>query len=375
MSEILTSREIEDVLSSIRRLVSEDLSPGAGKRISARARRAAREEEEKLLLTPSLRVVADNSGMMMREDVAALSPEAAAPVPVVDPETGLAVQGGEVTARAALRGPSLHLVDAGLGFPAAAGPVSLVPGDRAGDYLEDEVWAEPGLTEDEEALLLAEDDGDPAAVIVPEVDWFGDAPETDHAAAALLADEAPELVAGIRSVLAEDATAAAMLAASLPEGGALGVLALMPEDRADAVPAVGPGAETIAEALAGRSAPDQSIPDADMAAPVVSVEPGVQVADAAAAPSTEEETAMIGLSGEPQAHEHPPRVVDMRKAHEAEPGPLVSGAEIDEAYLRELVLGIIREELSGTLGERITRSVRKLVRAELARALTSRDFE
>jgi cell pole-organizing protein PopZ len=48
---------------------------------------------------------------------------------------------------------------------------------------------------------------------------------------------------------------------------------------------------------------------------------------------------------------------------------------IDEEALRELVSEIIRQELQGTLGERITRSVRKLVRREIARALAGRDLE
>jgi hypothetical protein len=47
----------------------------------------------------------------------------------------------------------------------------------------------------------------------------------------------------------------------------------------------------------------------------------------------------------------------------------------DEAHLRDLVRDIIREELQGSLGERITRNVRKLVRAEINRALATRDFE
>lgn len=47
---------------------------------------------------------------------------------------------------------------------------------------------------------------------------------------------------------------------------------------------------------------------------------------------------------------------------------------VDEAALRDLIAQIVREELRGTLGERITRNVRKLVRSEVARALASRDF-
>jgi cell pole-organizing protein PopZ len=48
---------------------------------------------------------------------------------------------------------------------------------------------------------------------------------------------------------------------------------------------------------------------------------------------------------------------------------------VDEETLREIVRDIIREELQGGLGERITRNVRKLVRAEIKQALATRDFE
>ena len=56
---------------------------------------------------------------------------------------------------------------------------------------------------------------------------------------------------------------------------------------------------------------------------------------------------------------------------------LFDGSEdmIDEEMLRDLVREILREELQGALGERITRNVRKLVRTEINRALSARDFE
>lgn len=47
----------------------------------------------------------------------------------------------------------------------------------------------------------------------------------------------------------------------------------------------------------------------------------------------------------------------------------------DADDLRGMVAMMIREELQGTLGERITRNVRKLVRREIQRALLSRDME
>ncbi|MEX3316974.1 hypothetical protein [Sulfitobacter sp. PS-8MA] len=48
---------------------------------------------------------------------------------------------------------------------------------------------------------------------------------------------------------------------------------------------------------------------------------------------------------------------------------------LDEEALRDLVTEIVRAELQGALGERITRNVRKLVRREIHRALTAQDLE
>ncbi|KMW58442.1 hypothetical protein AIOL_003416 [Candidatus Rhodobacter oscarellae] len=50
-------------------------------------------------------------------------------------------------------------------------------------------------------------------------------------------------------------------------------------------------------------------------------------------------------------------------------------ATIDEDALRDVVSEIVREELQGVLGERITRNVRRLVRREIQRAMAVRDLE
>jgi hypothetical protein len=55
-----------------------------------------------------------------------------------------------------------------------------------------------------------------------------------------------------------------------------------------------------------------------------------------------------------------------------EPEEDLSG--LDEELLRDLLRDVLHEELQGELGERITRNLRKLVRAEIARALTARDL-
>ena len=48
----------------------------------------------------------------------------------------------------------------------------------------------------------------------------------------------------------------------------------------------------------------------------------------------------------------------------AAPAPI-----LDEEQLRELINSIVREELQGELGDRISRNLRKLIRRELAAVL------
>lgn len=54
---------------------------------------------------------------------------------------------------------------------------------------------------------------------------------------------------------------------------------------------------------------------------------------------------------------------------------VATGVPLDEAQLRDLIRTILREELQGALGERITRSVRKLVVAEVHRITAARDLD
>jgi len=49
--------------------------------------------------------------------------------------------------------------------------------------------------------------------------------------------------------------------------------------------------------------------------------------------------------------------------------------DVDLEALREIVVDMIRQELRGALGEKITRNVRKLVRREIQRAVTSTNFD
>jgi len=53
----------------------------------------------------------------------------------------------------------------------------------------------------------------------------------------------------------------------------------------------------------------------------------------------------------------------------------VAALVMDEDHLRGLVADVVRQELRGALGERITRNMRKMVRREIYRTASSRDFE
>ncbi|WP_380057617.1 hypothetical protein ACFE33_04755 [Falsihalocynthiibacter sp. SS001] len=68
----------------------------------------------------------------------------------------------------------------------------------------------------------------------------------------------------------------------------------------------------------------------------------------------------------------PPRVLDEVIKGDA---LALSNLGLDEVAMRDLVSEVIRQELQGALGERITRNVRKLVRREIHRIVSSQDFD
>ncbi|MBE2277497.1 MAG: hypothetical protein IAE87_14530 [Rhodobacteraceae bacterium] len=274
MSEPLSSHEIEDVLSSIRRLVSEELRPAPRARTAAAPDQSAA-EPEKLILTPSLRVVGDSQA----------APEARA-------EDGAAEAPVETLVEAAVDPVLLHEGLSAIAEPAAIEPAPIEPATagpapvfRAGGPLiegaDDLVWAAPGEPEVEAAWA-------------EEPEPWQDGEATD-AAASVRVTPFPS-----RAGTASDPLARAWA------------------DRAEA---------ELRQELDGISPPlarDGAAEDGDLT-----------------------ETGSFG--GE--------------------------AAVIDEEALRDIVREIIREELAGSLGERITRNVRKLVRIEINRSRAAREFD
>ena len=323
MSGPLTSHEIEDVLSSIRRLVSEALRPA----------RTAAPETDKLLLTPALRVVStepaaetapaaadtDTDAAAFDAGQAWPEPETAALAdmsPATFPEEAAAVEAAP--GFAAFTPPAQEdYDDAGMeedaaGMEDAAPPAFMVDEDEL-------IWASAGEPEDASGMVedLLERPADPAPVhghwtaqeVPGSLDWVQE--ETDW----VEPDPIPFVAHPRKPDLAAEPLSRAWA------------------DGAEA--AVHAGLERAAAGIA-----EVVMPPAPEPRPVPEVMPEEAAEDIAAQDAFDDEE-----------------------------------TRIDEAMLREIVRDIIREELAGSLGERITRNVRKLVRVEINRALAAREFE
>jgi hypothetical protein len=293
MSEAMTSGEIEDVLSSIRRLVSEDLRPVARPAQASLVSDESHRQAGRLILTPALRIVPPPVSPEALPEPVAAEPPAALSDPLV---LATRVETGSVAPEigAAEREPDPQP-------EAAADP-----------------WAHDDAPDSEDVQAWP---GDPSAALVgwPPVEGSEGWP-TDEGT------DAPRTEAASRT---EDVVGT--IGAALHQDGAWE-------------------------------------PEAGDTAPVTRLS-WIEVAD-----GVEEEVEPLP----------PPRFVHRAdphvetQPHDASQDPALIGTTedvLDEAVLREIVRAVLREELQGHLGERITRNIRKLVRAEINRSLTLRDYE
>lgn len=303
MSDPVTNMQIEDVLSSIRKLVSEEV------RAQTRPARATdpQRKAEKLILTPAHRVPeaedADvesdyagpdqDLGAAAEFDMDAFSRELQADTPDLAPETVEDVAEAPAEplfrhgrSRRTIPGQSLSAIAADVGFEDE--------GANAGTPLDMSVFAEEPA---EEADLGEADDHD---------DLITDADGSDDASEARMAT-IPSFLRS-RGVSSMDTRLAAVRPEPEP-------VALSWEDH----PGAGPAAEGDLPAAAE-------------------------------------------IEG------------DVWTDADSEGDDAGQGLVLDEEALRDMVSEIVRQELQGALGERITRNVRKLVRREIQRALTAHDL-
>jgi len=312
MSEPLSTNDIEDVVSSVRRLVSPE----------ARPRQLSRDLGlEKLILTPALLVVPEPSLATERVTKPAPKPKSKSAAPAKTSRKTVAPKADPIRVE-----PVPPLVEAEWEAPFWTEP-------------------EPALAEmalqAEEAVLVTSPEP-PAEVTA--------APVARKPRSASKAKAKPAL--SKPGPKAEKSTLRSVKTAPKPR---------KPAERAAPV-AVKPALELVrSEPEVSESAPLSLVPDpavvnvaASPVEPVTDLQPG----GATAVPSTiEEELVVNGLA----------QVLTDRDGNPV--------SLLDESELILMVRRVIREELQNVLGERITRNVRKLVRAEINRALTSQTLE
>ena len=78
-----------------------------------------------------------------------------------------------------------------------------------------------------------------------------------------------------------------------------------------------------------------------------------------------------GLGEDDVADDLPPEAEVLQGSDDAAEAPV---PDIDADALADMVRDLLREELQGALGERMTRNIRKMVRAEVARIFATRDL-
>lgn len=290
MAEPLSSHEIEDVLSSIRRLVAQDLKPADRAKLAAVA-----DISQKLMLTPENRV--EDRATEAPKFVTVRRPSRRAAFPAIDE----VLPGMDATAN---RAPTLSAREmksqTAYDAPSAAdyiapqpAPFALEPSARLSDVAPEEFAHQEFGRQD----LNPQDDHanrrfDPRDIEPVATTWAEEPEDIDH-----FESQTPPPVQSIHGTIEPDADWA---------------------DQAEA--------HVIAE-LAGQAVQETVIQEA-------------------------------------QANFRKPSF-----ALDAQ------DMALDEPALRSLIQSIFREEMAGPMGERITRNIRKLVRAEVGRMLAAQELE
>ena len=377
MSDPVTNAEVEDVLSSIRRLVSEDKRPLQAPKPPAPA------EPERLVLTAAQRIedeeeipsdTLDLISKQLSEELA-VQEEERAPAPEVE---SLITDDEPLDVYSDNPAPFLAVDDA------EPEPENDVAGQFEDDYSDDPYnFDDDDDTEGEaEELILstaAEEVEEPADV----EDEFGEELETALEPGAAEPTPEPEV-----SVAPDVLITPPPVAAAPEETPVEAETTSEPPSKAVALSAKIAALETAINKISDTWEPDDT-GDSEYAG-----------TEAKAMEWEEDETAEEAVTPDitfikptapaevpdPVAAAEPEPEVSQTAAVAPEPAPVAPEPEatvsmpgdeqlLDEDALRDLVSEIVRSELQGALGERITRNVRKLVRREIHRALTAQDLE
>lgn len=406
MTDPVTNVEIEDVLSSIRRLVSENTRGEA--RSTARMPEAAEERPEgsgDSFPDAALEVAEDaDGGMLLLTPDHRIGGGEAADGEAVAAETGPegledGTRDGTEDAVEATTGPTTDLdeLEAEIATAIDAGIETALE-----DILNDTADAAPekaaevaagGAADADQALQdTANDEEASVEALFTTLKFTHSEPEPDSEGDGSLASRIAELENAVAA--REDQWEPDGEGEGDNAGAPVEALNWEDDDTGDAdrthawgADPLGP-VEEVEEAELLEGGPGDSAEDVDEfeyeAATAVEPEVAVAVAvepelepepepETAVEPAVEPETEDTVAEDEPEFEPADPQL-----ARDLDPDPQMftdTDSVIDEETLREMVADIVRRELQGTLGERITRNVRKLVRREIHRTLAARGLD
>lgn len=361
MSDPVTNAEVEDVLSSIRRLVSEDKRP-----MQAFKEPEPKEAEpsDRLVLTPALRVA--DSPAEKEAEQSAEAPQSADEFARNLQQITAAAETAQAGTESAEKNHDSASTDADLHklFEDAPSHEDNTAPDQ--DYSDDPY----GFADD------ADDAG--AHGVDDEQSWLRRMPEDDEASEGDASDgnDAPVGTASLTAKIEALETAIGNISDTWEpdspgedEYSGTDAPGMAWEDEAGDQPQTAQQPEPSRDTQSDLTAVmEEASDDEEDASPGIFASTRHHAADAPDRPEASMRSPDVLLT--------PPPVEQTATA--AVEDDFEYGADdqvIDEEALRDLVSEIVRSELQGALGERITRNVRKLVRREIHRALTAQEME
>ena len=362
MSDPMTSAEVEDILSSIRRLVSEENRTGPGDEA------AEQKPIDRLVLTPSLRVESEIENAPELEGPAAVAPasdaDSEAPMVELDEAETAEDAGADSDQEAASEEPPLafefrklgpmrlHNIATAVDQTAVQMPDATSEIDGPGP---DESASEHGPVEEAIAEPPTRDEKPFSVSVLRQPPSFApDVPQAPEADASL-----GEKIAALETLIASRADRWEPDQADETDYAGTDAPPLEWQDAElhaeDFTPGEPAASETVLEA---EEVSDEDEADSDA------------FEDELSDPETAED------SDDGALQEDEAIVLEGADAGPADEADFDDDATLlDEEALREIVAEVVRQELQGALGERITRNVRKLVRREIHRALAAQDLE
>jgi hypothetical protein len=370
MSDPVSNAEIEDVLSSIRRLIA------AGDPDQKDEVQAPEPADNKLILTPAFRVFGGDPEKTVQD---AAQTETAPPTTGRDIPVESLEQDNPAPAEAAgvagdvANSPLILSFDTNMAEPGfqSTSDTSMPPADTQVDFEDN--WDSDALAETAQVAFLHQRVTSVAAHTPSEEAEPEVAAEEVSEPEVMTADEVP---AGDAEAPATEAEAPVVDEAAEVDA--------VPEVDAGPEAEVEPEAEAVAEAEEVQEQPsDQDEIEQDTVAAaepeIVEEEPVLADSDAPVEDQVEDQPILAeveDLVSEP-AEDALGTEVLTASVDDALVSEIVEDDSdfIDEDHLQEIVSRIVREELKGEMGMKITQAVRRMVRREVTRALSLEKFD